>query len=32
MSIAKLTLAGLESILLTACDDLRGNMCKKATQ
>ncbi|TAM06717.1 MAG: restriction endonuclease subunit S [Pusillimonas sp.] len=26
MSIAKLTLARLESLLLTACDDLRGNM------
>lgn len=26
MSIAKLTLARLENLLLTACDDLRGNM------
>jgi len=26
MTIAKLTLARLESLLLTACDDLRGNM------
>ncbi len=26
MSIAKLTLTRLESLLLTACDDLRGNM------
>ena len=26
MSAAKLTLAKLESLPLTACDDLRGNM------
>ena len=26
MSTAKLTLARLENLLLTACDDLRGNM------
>lgn len=26
MSTAKLTLAKLENLLLTACDDLRGNM------
>lgn len=26
MATAKLTLARLESLLLTACDDLRGNM------
>lgn len=26
MTVAKLTLARLESLLLTACDDLRGNM------
>ncbi len=26
MSIAKLTLSRLESLLLTACDALRGNM------
>jgi len=26
MPSAKLTLARLESLLLTACDDLRGNM------
>ena len=26
MSVAKLTLARLENLLLTACDDLRGNM------
>lgn len=26
MPQAKLTLARLESLLLTACDDLRGNM------